>query len=189
MVYSAGFFRLLIRRFRKMALRTLSISTVIILLGALPAAAQSLGTFRWQLQPFGSVLNLTVTQQGSIYLLDGFEAQCGGNASLPVSGVAVPQANGQIFFGLTSITEQGRGLHTQARINTSTFSDNANQNGTFLFNPGNTCPGGPRISPIVPDGGPGSGDDASAAAALIERLLEQVANLQKRLEAVEGKRR
>ena len=37
-----------------------------------PAAAQNLGTFRWQLQPYGSVLNLTVVQQGSIYLLDGF---------------------------------------------------------------------------------------------------------------------
>lgn len=46
---------------------------------AVPAGAQSLGTFRWRLGDFCSVLNLNVTQQGSIYLLNGFEAQCGGN--------------------------------------------------------------------------------------------------------------
>lgn len=151
---------------------------------AAPASAQSLGTFRWQLQPYGSVLNLNVVLQGSIYLLDGFEAQCGGNASLPVSGVAVPQANGAIMIGLTSINEQGRGLHTRATINTTdfngTWSDNAgNTDQTFLFDPGVTCPGGPRT-------GPNSPDASTADAATVQSLLDQIAALTARLTALEA---
>lgn len=129
-----------------------------LLFAAAPASAQGtvLGTFQWQLAPYGSVLHLTVTQQGSLFLVHGFEAQCGGNLSLPVSGVAVSQASGQVFFGLTSINENGRGIHTRAFINTSNFngtwSDNAgNTNQSFVFNPGTTCPGGPRTGPTSPD--------------------------------------
>lgn len=128
---------------------------------AAPAGAQTIGTFRWQLAPYGSVLNLTVTQQGSIYLINGFETQCGGNLSLPVSGTAVLQANGQVFIGVTSITENGQGLHTRAYVNLSDFggswADNAgNYNQPLIFNPGNTCPGGPRSSPTSPDAPSGS---------------------------------
>jgi hypothetical protein len=123
---------------------------------AAPVSAQSLGTFRWQVQPYGSVLQISVTQQGGIYLLAGIELQCGGNASLPVNGVAVPQANGSVILGLTTINENGRGIHTRATVNTSDFngfySDNAgNTNQPFVFNPGETCPGGPRTGPNVPD--------------------------------------
>ena len=123
---------------------------------AAPVSAQSHGTFRWQVQPYGSVLQISVTQQGGIYLLAGIELQCGGNASLPVNGVAVPQVNGSVILGLTTINENGRGIHTRATVNTSDFngfySDNAgNTNQPFVFNPGETCPGGPRTGPNVPD--------------------------------------
>ena len=162
------------------------VATLLIVTAALvaaPASAQNLGTFRWQLQPYGSVLNLTVVQQGSVYLLDGFEAQCGGNASLPVSGVAVPQANGTVMIGVTSINEQGRGLHTRATINTSdfngTWSDNAgNTNQTFRFNPGVTCPGGPRTGPTSPD-------QFSNDSDAVQALQDQIAALTARLAAVE----
>ena len=160
---------------------TLFIASAVLV--AAPASAQNLGTFRWQLQPYGSVLNLTVVQQGSVYLLDGFEAQCGGNASLPVSGVAVPQANGTVMIGVTSINEQGRGLHTRATINTSdfngTWSDNAgNTSQTFKFNPGVTCPGGPRTGPTSPD-------QLSNDSDTIQALQDQIAALTARLAAVE----
>ena len=116
-------------------------------LHAAPASAQNLGTFKWQLQPYGSVLNITVVQQGTIYLLDGFETQCGGNATLPVSGVAVPQANGSVLIGVTTVNERGHGLHTRAFINTTDFngfwSDNAgNTSQTFRFNPETPAPWG-----------------------------------------------
>lgn len=119
------------------------------------ASAQVIGTFAWQLAPYGSQIVVTVTQNGSTYDFRGVETQCGGNATLPVTGMAVPQANGQILIGLTTINERGRGLHTTAFINTSNFngtwSDNAgNTNQQFRFNPGTTCPGGPRTDPNNP---------------------------------------
>lgn len=142
-------------------MRSLSASLFALIVSAAlaaPAQAQTLGTFRWRLAPYGSVLALTVTQRGSVYELIGFEAQCGGNLSLPVNGVGVVQADGRVFLGLTSITVDGRGLHTRALINTSDFSgfwsDNAgNTSQPFEFNPPPTCqpPLGPRTGPSSPD--------------------------------------
>lgn len=146
------------------------------------SSAQSLGTFRWQLQPYGSVLTLNVTQQqNGVYTLDGFEGQCGGNASLPASGTAVVQPNGDVMLGVTTITIQGRGLHTRATINTSNYngfwSDNANNvSQPLLFNPGNTCPGGPRTGPTSPDPAP-VGDATAALLAQIAELRAQIAAL------------
>jgi hypothetical protein len=166
--------------------RTSLVLIALFILGAAPAAAQSLGTFRWQLQPYGSVLNLTVTQQGSIYLLDGFETQCSGNATLPASGVAVVQSNGQVLLGVTTINERGRGLHTRAFINTTDFngfwSDNAgNTSQTFRFNPGTTCPGGPRTDPTSPD--------SAGSTTALQGLLDQIAALQARIAALEAGRK
>jgi hypothetical protein len=165
---------------------SLALLTLVLVPGQ--AFPQSLGTFRWQLHPFGSVLNLNVTQQGGIYTLHGFEAQCGGNPSLPVWGVAVPQANGTVMLGLTTLMG-GRGLHTTATISISNnfngaWQDNANQNGSLAFNPGETCPGGPRISPIVPD----PRDESAAAAARIRALEAEMAALRAQLGALAGRR-
>lgn len=163
------------------AFRILACSAIV--LAATTASAQSLGTFTWQLQPYGSVLTLNVIQQGSIYLLDGFEAQCGGNATLPASGIAVPQANGQVILGITTINEQGRGLHTRATINTTNFngtwSDNANNtNQPFRFSPGVTCPGGPRTGPTSPD--------QATSDSTLQTLLGEIASLRARLAALES---
>jgi len=140
-----------------------SLSAVLLALfvsiaAAAPAQAQTIGTFRWRLAPYGSVMTLTVTQRGSVYELIGFETQCGGNLTLPVNGVGVVQADGRVFLGLTSITVDGRGLHTRALINTTDFngfwSDNAgNTSQTFQFNPPPACqpPLGPRTGPSAPD--------------------------------------
>ena len=173
-----------------MKLRLLPLALIAAFASAVPAGAQSLGTFRWHLQPFGSVLNLNVVQQGSIYLLNGFEAQCGGNPSLPAWGVAVPQANGSVLIGVTTITNAGRGLHTRASINLTDFSggwsDNANQSGTFTFNPGVTCPGGPRIDPIVPDQSEASAHDAGAGA--IDALKAEMDAMRKTLAELAAKK-
>ena len=103
-----------------MTRRCVSLALFALLVYSAPLQAQSLGTFRWQLQPFGSILNLNVTQQGSIYLMNGTEIQC-SNPTLPVWGVAVPQPNGTIIIGLTTINEQGRGLHTRATLPSGSF--------------------------------------------------------------------
>lgn len=138
-------------------MRTISACALVLFaLSVAPAHAQTIGTFQWQLQPYGSVLNLTVIQSGPFYEIRGFEAQC-SNLSLPVTGIAVPQANGTIFFGLTSINENGQGLHTRMYINLAnglngSWADNTgNFNQVALFNPGNPCPLGPRSGPVSGD--------------------------------------
>ena len=145
-------------------LSTFVLATLILAASSGSAQAQVLGTFYWQLQPLGSVLNLTVTQKGSIFSIEGFEAQCGGNLSLPVTGLAIPQANGTFFFGLTSINETGSGLHTRAYVNPGTFNgtwaDNTGYfNQSFVFRPNGApvCPGGLRTGAGTPDQGPGGG--------------------------------
>lgn len=168
---------------------TRSVVTLALLFGVAvsSASAQSLGTFRWQLQPYGSVLNLEVTQQGGVFLLAGFEAQCGDVPKLPASGIALVQPDGSVALGITTINERGRGLHTRAVINTADFNgvwvDNAgnnfpNPNLVFRFNPGNTCPGGPRTDPTSPD----------ANGPTVQALLDQIATLSARLAALEAKK-
>ncbi len=173
-------------------MRSLSafVLTALVLVAApTTARAQVLGTFRWKLEPYGSVLNLTLTQKGNLFEVEGFEAQC-SNLSLPVTGLIVPQANGTFFFGLTSINENGRGIHTRAYMTTAnnfggTWSDNAgNTNQPFLFNPGATCLGGPRTGPSSPD----LGTATAADAATTQSLLAELDALRARLSALEAKK-
>jgi hypothetical protein len=171
--------------------RRLTFLFVVTLLLPSAAQAQNLGTFRWQLLPFGSVLNLTVTQQGSIYLINGFEAQC-SNPSLPVWGVAVPQVNGSVLMGLTTITEQGNGLHTRIGLSPVDFSgswiDNANSNGTLRFNPPDPCPSGPRIGPVEPDVTAGGWPSATPSPDMMQTLVAELESMRQRLTALEAKK-
>ena len=52
------------------------------LLRAVPGTvhAQSLGTFRWQLQPYCNIITVQVTQIGSVYRLEGTDDRCGAGA-------------------------------------------------------------------------------------------------------------
>jgi hypothetical protein len=176
-----------------MTLRRIAVLVVVTFAFPVANAFAQLGTFRWQVQPFGSVLHLTVTQQGSVYLLNGFEAQCGGNPSLPAWGVAVLQENSTVLIGLTTIMAEGYGLHTRATISMSTFSgtwiDNANQSGTFRFNPGQTCPGGPRITPLHPDAGLSAWPDAATNVSPLEAIRAEMDELRQRLADLESKKR
>ena len=58
------------------------------LLVACPLAAQSLGTFTWQLQPFCNRVTVTIIQNGGICTLDGSNDQCGGSQRAPFVGDA-----------------------------------------------------------------------------------------------------
>lgn len=135
------------------------------------------------------MLNLNVTQQGSIYLLNGFEAQCGGNPNLPAWGVAVPQPNGSVILGITTILAQGNGLHTRATINLADFSggwiDNASQSGLFIFNPGAINDGGPRITPLEPDQ-PAVPD--AATTSTLDALKAEMDALGRKLAELEAKK-
>jgi len=66
--------------------------TLLSLLGvmwlSMPATAQPLGTFRWQLLPYCNVLTLNVIQQGGIYTLDGTDDGCGAAHAASAAGIA-----------------------------------------------------------------------------------------------------
>ncbi len=59
-------------------------------------AAQAIGTFRWQLQPFCNVLTVNVAQSGQLYTLDGFDDQCGSGQRAGVVGTAFQNPDGTI---------------------------------------------------------------------------------------------
>jgi hypothetical protein len=123
---------------------------------ALPiaASAQTLGSYRWQLQPYCNVVTLHVTQQGGQYTLDGTDDQCGAGPKAAVRGMAFQNPSGSIGFGLTVVTVSG-GLpvpvHVDAAIGMTTLSgawkDSAGNFGTFVFTPGSAVAGSPRPVP------------------------------------------
>ena len=83
--------------------------SAIVVLGLAPdeADAQSLGTFRWQLQPYCNVLTVAVTQVGSVYRVEGTDDQCGAATSASVIGTAFQNPNGSIGFGLNVVAAPG----------------------------------------------------------------------------------
>jgi hypothetical protein len=63
-------------------LGTAALALALGLGGASIVEAQSLGTFRWQLQPYCNVVSVTVTQNGELFTLDGYDDQCGDPATV-----------------------------------------------------------------------------------------------------------
>ncbi len=123
-------------------------------LGTPRAEAQSLGTFRWQLQPYCNVVNVTVTQNGGIYTLDGYDDQCGAPTVASVVGTAIPNPNGSITLGFTIVTTpDGAPVHVQTPLSLATlggpWSDSAGHTGTLVYTPGAGTGGAPRPAPIA----------------------------------------
>lgn len=118
------------------------------------AGAQPIGTFSWQLQPFCNRVTVNVTQNGGIYTADGYDDQCGAAQRAPLVGLATPNPDGSIGFGLNVVTVPGgRGVQIDARISLATlggtWSDSAGNSGTFAFNA--ATGGSPR--PVPTSGG------------------------------------
>ena len=116
---------------------------------AAPASAQSLGTFRWQLQPYCNVVTLSITQAGAVYTLDGYDDQCGAATRAPVTGSAVPNPDGTIEIGFGIVASpDARPVHVAVAINTATlggtWTDSAGHSGTFAFTPIGGTGGAPR---------------------------------------------
>jgi hypothetical protein len=137
-------------------MKTFRIAAVTLVVGALlpvlPAAAQPLGSFRWQLQPYCNIVTVSVVQQGGQYQLDGTDDQCGAAQAAGVRGLAFQNPNGSIGFGLAIVTAPGgTPVHVDATITIATLSgtwrDSAGNNGTFIFTPGAGTGGGPRPVP------------------------------------------
>jgi hypothetical protein len=121
--------------------------------GVASAHAQPLGSFSWQLQPYCNRVTVTVTQNGGIYTLDGTDDQCGAAQAAPLVGVAAPNPDGSIAFGLNIVSPTGQPIPVQARIAIATLSgtwtDNAGNGGAFAFS--GALPGlPPRPLPAIP---------------------------------------
>ncbi len=121
-----------------------------------PAVAQAqsanLGTFRWQLQPYCNVLTLSIVQDGSLYHLDGTDDQCGAQGKAGVVGLAFPNPDGSIGFGMTTITTPGGiAVHIDATVSVATVSgtwrDSAGNSGALALTAGPGTGGARRPSP------------------------------------------
>jgi hypothetical protein len=124
------------------------------LLQASVASAQSLGTFRWQLQSYCNVISVVVTQTGGVYALDGFDDQCGAGKRAPVNGLATPNPDGTIGMGFNIVAAPGAvPVQIAASIDLATLSgtwrDSAGATGNFVFTPGNGNGGSPRPLPAA----------------------------------------
>lgn len=73
----------------------LAIVVLAALLAPRDAAAQTLGTFMWRVEPHCNTLVLTVIQDGGLFRVQGYEDQCQDNiAHPPVEGIARVQGGG-----------------------------------------------------------------------------------------------
>ncbi len=137
---------------------TILLTTLAALVAPGTVQAQPLGTFRWQSQPYCNVVTVTVTQVGGIYRLEGTDDQCGSGRDLAsVVGVAFPNPDGGIGFGMTIVSAPGgESAHLTAEITLGTLSgtwrSSPGISGTFVFTPGAPIAGYPRPNPtpIVP---------------------------------------
>jgi hypothetical protein len=122
------------------------------------ADAQSLGTFRWQLQPYCNIISVVVTQSGGVYRLEGTDDQCGGsNDQASVIGTAFQNPDGTIGFGLNIVTSPGGvalTVHAEIAMPTlsGTWRDNTGNSGTFALTSGAGTGGSPRPGPLPPAG-------------------------------------
>ena len=153
------------------------------MLSVVPAVAQPLGAFRWQLQPYCNIVTVAVVQQGGQYLLDGTDDQCGAAQAASVRGMAFQNPNGSIGFGLTIGTAPGgTTVHVDATISIAslggTWRDSAGNSGTFVFTPGGSVGGGPRPVP--------SGGLAPASVTTIQVAAGAITNAKLSADAVNG---
>lgn len=155
-------------------LRPLAALALVLFFTPRPLAAQTIGTYRWQLQPYCNVLTLTVVQEGGVYRLEGADDLCGAARPGLATGLALPNRDGTIGFGLTIVdAPSGLPVHVSAAIDVvslgGTWRDALGFGGTIAFTPGAPVPSSPRPLTSVtsfqwdqPPGGPSRGIVARA---------------------------
>lgn len=113
-------------------------------------AAQTIGTFSWQTQPYCNQLTLTVVQHGPAFAVTGQDSLCGAGTA-PVAGTAVV-AGGSVVMGLTVSLPSGRLDHLSATISLAGLSgpwaDAGGHSGTFAF--AGAASGAARPEPATP---------------------------------------
>jgi hypothetical protein len=147
----------------------LAVPMLLTALAAGTAAAQSLGTYRWQTLPFCNVITVAVTGVGGVYRLEGTDDQCGAATQASVIGTAFLNANGTIGLGFTMVTTPGAApLMVDATVTLpavqGTWRDSAGRSGDF-----------------VPTQGPGAGGSPRPVAGGLGASAVDTAQLQRRI--------
>jgi hypothetical protein len=132
---------------------------VLALLVPVAASAQTIGTFRWQTQPFCNVITVTISIAGPAYRLEGTDDHCGAATKASVIGMAFPNADGSIGLGMTLVSPGAAVLHLDATVVLNagfngTWHDTVGRSGQWLFTPGVGLGGPlrPVVGPLVPFG-------------------------------------
>jgi hypothetical protein len=112
---------------------------VIVLGGASSAAAQPLGVFSWQLQPYCNLLTFTVTQHGDVFTLDGYDNNCGAATRSPALGIATINPNGSVQMAITVVTSpHGTSRYIDATLSlvtvSGTWRSGSELDGSLAFN-------------------------------------------------------
>jgi hypothetical protein len=120
---------------------------------ATSATAQTVGTFRWQLQPYCNIITVTVTQVGAFYRLEGTDDRCGAVETSSVIGTAFANPDGTVGMGFNVVVAPGgvpQPVSAQVTLATlsGTWSD-AQQAGQFVFTPAAGTGGSPRPVPTT----------------------------------------
>lgn len=114
-----------------------ALTLVLVLASARLVAGQPLGPFTWQLQPFCNVLTLTATPANGVFLLSGFDDQCGGPTRAAADGVAFVNPDSTIGIGVSIVTNRGTAVVIDASISLTTLSgtwrDGSYLTGNFAF--------------------------------------------------------
>ena len=109
-------------------------------------SAPSAGSSR----PYCNVVSLAVVQEHGLYRLEGTDDQCGNGRDLAsVTGLAFPNPDGTIGFGVTIVTAPGGvPVHVDADITLATLGgswrDSTGASGAFVFVPNGGNGGNPR---------------------------------------------
>lgn len=132
---------------RALALLTLSIACL-----PSPVAAQTIGTFRWQLHPYCNLVTVVVEQVGPVYRLTGTDDQCGAGSAAAVNGEAHLTSGVSVALGFTIVTTPtGAPVHVSADITlpsaNGSWSDSRGVSGNFVMLPVGSATGAPRPQP------------------------------------------
>lgn len=145
---------------------------------SLPASAQVIGTYSWQLQPYCNVITVTVTQQEGQYQLDGRDSDCASStARSAVRGLAFLLPDGTLRLGFSVVAATlVTPIAIDAVINLTdyngTWRDSAGNSGTFAFNASTGGSSRPVVTGLTPgsvtsgaiaDGGIGTAKLADSA--------------------------
>ncbi len=129
------------------------VAGVLLAIAATSAAAQPMGTFRWQLRPYCNVITVTVTRVGAFYRLEGTDDRCGAADASSVIGTAFVNPDGSIGMGFNVVVAPGGVLQpVAAQVSLATLGgtwSDAQYAGQFVFTPGAGTGGSPRPVPAT----------------------------------------